>query len=40
MQVPMLKTAAEERQLKGDLEKLVATLDEEDNPIIMIVTFK
>jgi hypothetical protein len=40
MQVPILKTASEEKQLKGDLEKLVATLDDEDNPIVMIMRFK
>ncbi|MDR2231770.1 MAG: 6-bladed beta-propeller [Tannerella sp.] len=35
-----LKSAAEEKQLKGELEQLVATLDDEDNPIVMIVKFK
>ena len=40
MQVPTLKTVAEEKQLKGELEKLVATLDIEDNPIVIIVKFK
>jgi len=40
IQVPMLKTVAEEKKLKGELEKLVATLDEDDNPIVMIVKFK
>ena len=40
IQVPRLKAALEEKQLKGDLEKLVATLDEDDNPVVMIVKFK
>ena len=40
MQVPTLKNAYEEKKMKGELEKLVATLDEEDNPVVMIVKFK
>ena len=28
------------KQLKGDLEKLIATLKDDDNPIIMIAKFK
>ena len=39
-QVPNLKAAYEEKLLKGELEKLVATLDEDDNPVVMIVKFK
>ena len=35
-----LFNALEAKQLKGELEKLVATLDEEDNPIVTIVKFK
>ena len=37
---PRLQIAYENKQLKGALEKLVATLHEEDNPILMIVKFK
>jgi hypothetical protein len=40
IQIHVLKTAAEEKKLKGELEKLEATLDEDDNPIVMIVKFK
>jgi len=40
IQVFTLKEAYENQQLKGELEKLVSTLDEEDNPIVMIVKFK
>jgi len=40
IQLPTLKSAYEEKKLKGELEKLVATLDEEDNPVVMIVKFK
>ena len=40
MQVITLKNAAEVNQLKGKLEKLVATLKEDDNPVLMIVKFK
>ena len=39
IQLHTLKTALEEKQLKGDLEKLIASLDEDDNPIVMIVQF-
>ena len=35
-----LKTAYEENQLHGKLKELVQTIDEEDNPIVMIVKFK
>ena len=40
IQMPSLFNALEEKQLKGELEKLVATLDEEDNPVVTIVKFK
>ena len=40
IQTPILKTAFEKKQLKGDLEKLVPMLNEEDNPVLMIVNFK
>jgi hypothetical protein len=40
LQLPSLYEAYERKQLKGNLEKLVATLDEDDNPIVMIVEFK
>ena len=40
LQMPRLFNAYEQKQLKGDLEQLVATLDEEDNQIVMIVKFK
>ena len=40
LDVALLKEAQEENKLKGELEKLVTTLDEEDNPVIMIVNFK
>ena len=40
LQIHRLKTASEEKKLKGDLEKIVSTLDEEDNPIVMIMNFK
>ncbi|MDR2119951.1 MAG: 6-bladed beta-propeller [Tannerella sp.] len=40
IQMSRLKEAYEEKQLKGKLEKLVKTLDVEDNPILMIVKFK
>ena len=36
----ILKEAFEEKKLKGELEKLTATLDEEDNPLLMIVKFR
>ena len=39
-QVPRLKMVYEEKQLKGELEKLVSMLDVEDNPIVMICKFK
>ena len=40
LDVALLKEAQEENKLKGELDKLVATLGEEDNPVIMIVNFK
>jgi len=40
IQLYTLIDALEEKKLNGDLEKLVASLDEDDNPIIMIVKFK
>jgi len=36
----LLKDAHDERNLNGELEKMVETLDEEDNPVLMIVTFR
>jgi len=39
-QLPSLSVAYQEKKLQGELEKLVATLDEEDNPIVTIVKFK
>jgi hypothetical protein len=39
-QLPSLFDAYPEKKLYGELEKLVATLDEEDNPIVTIVKFK
>ena len=39
--VSRLKKAYEDKQLKGELEKFAATLDdEEDNPIVRIIKFK
>ena len=38
-QTPRLKKALEKNQLKGELEKLVEMLDEDDNPVLMIVKF-
>ena len=40
LQMPRLFNAYQKKQLKGNLEQLVATLDEEDNQIVMIVKFK
>ena len=40
MQASRLVGAYEEKQLKGELEKLVSTLDGDDNPVVMIVKFK
>ena len=40
IQAPRLKRALEKKQLKGELEKLAATIDEDDNSVLMIVTFK
>jgi hypothetical protein len=40
MQLYTLKDALEEKKLKGKLEQLVASLDDDDNPVIMIVKFK
>jgi hypothetical protein len=35
-----LKKVSKENKLKGELKKMVATLNEEDNPVLMIVKFK
>ena len=40
IQTPWLKTAIEKKQLKGELGKLEVTLNEDDNPVLMIVKFK
>ena len=40
MNVPGLIDAYKNKRLKGELEKLVETLDEEDNPIVRIAKFK
>jgi hypothetical protein len=40
MPMSSLSAAYRRKQLNGELEKLVATLDEEDNPVVMIVKFK
>ena len=40
LDVSLLKEAQEENKLTGKLENLATTLDEEDNPVIMIVNFK
>ena len=40
IQLPALIEALKEKKLKGELEKLVDSLDEDDNPIVMIVKFK
>ena len=40
IQTPSLFSADKEKLLKGDLEKLIATLKEDDNQIVMIVKFK
>ena len=40
LQMSRLFNAYEEKQLKGDLEQLVSTLQEDDNHIVMIVKFK
>ena len=40
IQVPTLITAYQEKRLKGELEKFVETLDEDDNPIVRIIKFK
>ena len=40
LDVTTLKDAQEEKKLNGELNKLVETLGEEDNPVIMIVNFK
>ena len=37
---PRLKAAYEAKQLKGDLEKLVETLDEDDNGVLRIISFR
>jgi len=36
----LLKEAHDEKKMKGELEKIVEPLDEEDNPVLMIVKFK
>ena len=38
-QTPRMKKAIEKKLIKGELEKLIATLDEDDNPVLMIVKF-
>jgi hypothetical protein len=38
--VSRLKKAYENKQLRGELEKLVAPLDVEDNPVVAIYKFK
>ena len=40
MQTSRLVGAYKEKLLRGELEKLVSTLDEEDNPVVAIVKFK
>ena len=40
LDVAILKEAQEENELRGELDELVATLGEEDNPVLMIVNFK
>jgi len=40
IQLFTLKTALEEKKLKGDLEKLAASLDDDDNPVVMVVKFR
>ena len=40
IQASRLVGAYEEKQLKGELEKLVSTLDGDDNSVVMIVKFK
>jgi len=40
IQLPKLFNAYRKNQLKGDLKKTVSNLNEEDNPIVMIVKFK
>ena len=40
LQMQRLSYAYKEKLLKGDLEQLVATLNEDDNQIVMIVKFK
>jgi len=40
MQMIDLSKARKEKKLKGNLERLVATLDEGDNQVVMIVKFK
>ena len=37
--ITLLKDAYEDNKLRGELEKLVPTLGEEDNPIVMILKF-
>jgi len=40
LNTPRLVDAYKEKKLKGELEKLVSTLDEEDNHVVAIVKFK
>jgi len=40
MDVSPIIAAYKKRQLKGEFEKFAATLDEDDNPIVMIAKFK
>ena len=40
LDVTQLKDAYREKKVTGALELLVQSLDEDDNPIVMIVTFK
>jgi len=40
MQVPPLLEAYKKKQLSGEFEKFVETLDEDDNPIVRIMKFK
>ena len=35
-----LKEALEEGKLKGELKSIAEKLDEEDNPVLMVVEFK
>ena len=37
---PRLKAADEANQLKGELKKMIASIDIEDNPVVRIIKFK